>query len=236
VGIVHARSRRTYGRIRVTKELKAEGFCVNEKRIGRFMREEGLHAKAARKFKATTDSKHSRPVAPNTLNRNFSATEPNQKWVGDLTYLWTETGWLYLAVVIDLFSRKVVGWALDSSMTAELVCRAMNMAVTRRGRVAKTMCHFDRGSQYASDLFQALLQRCGFTCSMSRKGNCWDNSVAESFFHSLKVEAIHGITFRTKQEAKTAVFDWIEGFYNTNRRHSTLGYLAPDEFEQKFAA
>lgn len=236
VRLAHARSRRTYGRIRVTQELKSQGLCVNEKRVGQLMREEGLRAKAAKKYRATTDSAHSRPVAPNTLDRDFTATAPNQKWVGDITYLWTEAGWLYLAVVIDLFSRKVVGWSLDSRMTAELVCRALNMAVKSRGQVAQTMCHFDRGSQYASDLFQALLHRCGFTCSMSRKGNCWDNAVAESFFHSLKVEAVHGITFRTKDEARRAVFDWIECFYNTNRRHSALGYLSPAEFERRKAA
>ena len=236
VRLAHAQSRRTYGRIRVRRELKSQGITVSEKRVGRLMREEGLRAKAAKKYKATTDSAHSRPVAPNTLDRDFAATAPNQKWVGDITYLWTEAGWLYLAVVIDLFSRKVVGWALDSQMTAELVCRALTIAVKSRGQVAHTLCHFDRGSQYASDIFQALLHRCGFTCSMSRKGNCWDNAVAESFFHSLKVEAVYGITFRTKDEARRAVFDWIECFYNTNRRHSALGYLSPADFERRNAA
>ena len=236
VRIAHAQSRRTYGRIRVTRELKSQGIRVNEKRVGRLMREEGLRAKAAKKYRATTDSTHSRPVAPNTLDRDFTALAPNQKWVGDITYLWTEEGWLYLAVVIDLFSRKVVGWALDSRMTAELVCRALRMALKSRGEVAHTLCHFDRGSQYASDIFQALLHQCGFTCSMSRKGNCWDNAVAESFFHSLKVEAVHGITFRTKDEARRAVFDWIECFYNTKRRHSALGYLSPADFERRYAA
>jgi transposase InsO family protein len=236
VRMAHAKGRRTYGRVRVTQELKDDGVSVGEKRVGRLMREDGLRAKAAKKFKATTNSKHSQPVHPNTLDRDFTATAPNQKWVGDITYIWTEEGWLYLAVVIDLFSRKVVGWSLENRMTAELVCSALRMAVKRRGRVAPTLCHFDRGSQYASDVFQALLRRCKFTCSMSRKGNCWDNAVAESFFHSLKVEAIYGITFRTRHEARRAVFDWIECFYNTNRRHSALGYISPSAFEVKKAA
>jgi putative transposase len=231
IRIVHAESRRTYGRVRVTKELKAQGKKAAENRIGKLMKAEGCRAKAARKFKATTDSSHSRPVAPNTLDRDFTATAPNQKWVGDITYLWTMEGWLYLAVVIDLFSRKVVGWSLQERMTSELVCSAMRMAVKTRGCLATTLCHFDRGSQYASDVFQALLKRHGFECSMSRKGNCWDNAVAESFFHSLKVEAVHGETFRTRDEARRAVFDWLECFYNVKRRHSTLGYVSPTEFE-----
>ena len=230
--IVHAESRRTYGRIRVTRELKAQGTSVSEQRVGTLMKAEGCRAKAARKFKATTDSSHSRPVAPNTLERDFTATAPNQKWVGDITYIWTMEGWLYLAVVIDLFSRKVVGWSLQERMTSDLVCSALQMAVTTRGSVATTLCHFDRGSQYASDVFQALLKRHGFECSMSRKGNCWDNAVAESFFHSLKVEAIHGEIFRTRDEARRAIFDWLECFYNVKRRHSTLGYVSPSEFER----
>ena len=236
VRMAHAKSRRTYGRIRVTKELRDDGVSVGEKRVGRLMQKEGLRAKAAKKFKATTNSKHSQPVAPNTLDRDFTATAPNQKWVGDITYIWTEEGWLYLATVIDLFSRKVVGWSLESRMTAELVCSALQMAVKQRGGAASTLCHFDRGSQYASDVFQALLRRHGFTCSMSRRGNCWDNAVAESFFHSLKVEAVYGITFRTRDEARRAVFDWIECFYNTSRRHSALGYISPSAFEAKKAA
>ena len=229
--VAHAESRRTYGRVRVTKELKAQGKTVAEKRVGKLMKAEGCRAKGARKFKATTDSSHSRPVAPNTLDRDFTATAPNQKWVGDITYIWTMEGWLYLAVVIDLFSRKVVGWSLQEHMTSELVCSAMRMAVKTRGCMATTLCHFDRGSQYASDVFQALLKQYGFVCSMSRKGNCWDNAVAESFFHSLKVEAVHGETFRTRDEARRAVFDWLECFYNVKRRHSTLGYVSPTEFE-----
>lgn len=233
IRIVHADSRRTYGRIRVTDELVDNGCRVNEKRVGRLMREAGIRAKAARKFKATTDSEHSRPIAPNTLDRDFAATAPNQKWVGDITYIWTREGWLYLAVVIDLFSRKVVGWSLQERMTSELVCSALRMAVQTRGCVASTLCHFDRGSQYASDLFQALLKRYGFVCSMSRKGNCWDNAVAESFFHSLKIEAIYGEDFRTREEARRAVFDWLECFYNVKRRHSSLGSMSPTQFETK---
>lgn len=236
IAISHARSRRTYGRVRVTKDLRAEGILVNEKRVGRLMKEEGLRAKAARKFKATTNSKHDKRVHPNTLDRDFIATRPNEKWVGDITYLWTEEGWLYLAVVIDLFSRKVVGWAIQDRMTSDLVCTALRRAIKHRGCVAHTLCHFDRGSQYASDIFQALLKKHGFACSMSRKGNCWDNAVAESFFHSLKVEAVYGETIRTKNEARRSIFDWIEGFYNTHRRHSTLNYLSPAQFEKTMKA
>ena len=233
IRIAHAESRRTYGRIRVTDELRKAGVVVNEKRVGRLMRLNGIRAKAARKFKATTDSSHSRPVAPNTLDRDFFATAPNQKWVGDITYIWTQEGWLYLAVVIDLFSRKVVGWSLQERMTSELVCSAMRMAANSRGCIAPTLCHFDRGSQYASDIFQALLKRYGFVCSMSRKGNCWDNAVAESFFHSLKVEAVYGENFRTRDEARRAIFDWLECFYNVKRRHSSLGSMSPFQFETK---
>ena len=225
-------SQRTYGRVRVRRELRDQGINVGIKRVGDLMRQEGLRAKAAKKFRATTNSEHSKPVAENTLNRDFTATAPNQKWVGDITYIWTMEGWLYLAVVIDLFSRRVVGWSLSSRMTTELVCDALKMAVATRGRVADTLCHFDRGSQYASDIFQALLKRYGFTCSMSRKGNCWDNAVAESFFHSLKVEAIYGELFRTRDEARRTVFSWIECFYNLKRRHSALDYVSPAVFER----
>lgn len=234
--LAHATSRRTYGRVRVTKELRSKGIIVNEKRVGRLMKAEGLQAKAARKFKATTDSSHKKRIAPNTLARDFTAQAPNEKWVGDITYIWTQEGWLYLAVILDLYSRKVVGWSLAPRMTSSLVCAALRMAVANRGCVAQTLCHFDRGSQYASDIFQALLKRYGFTCSMSRKGNCWDNAVAESFFHSLKVEAIYGETFRTRDEARSAIFDWVECFYNVNRRHSALGYVSPLEFELREAA
>lgn len=234
IRIIHADSRRTYGRIRVTRELRDGGLILNEKRIGRLMKAEGLRAKAARKFKATTDSKHTKPVAENVLNREFSATAPNQKWVGDITYIWTAEGWLYLAVIIDLFSRKVVGWSLQERMTSDLVCAALQMAVKSRGCLAEVLCHFDRGSQYAGHLFQALLKRYGFVCSMSRRANCWDNAVAESFFHSLKVEAVYGENFKTRKDARIAIFDWLEGFYNNKRRHSTLGYVSPRRFEENY--
>lgn len=232
IRIAHAESRRTYGRKRVTKELRERGLSIGEKRVGRLMKLEKLQAKAARKFKVTTDSRHHHPIAPNILARDFNADAPNQKWAGDITYLWTGEGWLYLAVVMDLYSRRIVGWALKERLGSALVCAALQMAVKHRGRFG-TLCHFDRGTEYASDVFQALLRRCGFRCSMSRKGNCWDNAVVESFFHSLKVEAVHGETFRTRDEARRAVLGWLEGFYNTTRRHSSLGYLSPREFEQR---
>lgn len=234
--VVHAESRRTYGRIRIRRELKENGIWVNEKRIARLMKAEGLRAKAAKKFKATTDSAHHLPVAANLLDRDFVATAANEKWVGDMTYIWTGEGWLYLAVVIDLFSRRVVGWSMKNRMTSDIACEALKMAVNNRGCAAETLCHFDRGGQYASNIFQALLRNSGFKCSMSRKGNCWDNAVAESFFHTLKVEAVHDETFVTREQARNAIFDWIECFYNVKRRHSTLGYLSPANFELKQAA
>jgi putative transposase len=233
--VLHASTRRVYGRIRLTRELRSQGERVNEKRVRRIMKQEGLQAKATRRFKATTDSHHKHHVWPNELARNFNAEAPNEKWVGDLTYIRTDEGWLYLAVVLDLYSRRVVGWALRDRMASKLVCDALQMAVRNRGASAPVLCHFDRGSQYAGGLFQALLRRYGFRCSMSRRGNCWDNSVAESFFHSLKVEAIYGERFATKEQARSAIFDWIECFYNTRRRHSSLDYLSPADFETRAA-
>lgn len=232
--VSHADSRKTYGRIRLTKELQAEGITINEKKVRRLMRQEGLKPKAAKRYKQTTDSSHTLPRAEHLLGRNFCASAPNQKWVGDITYIYTNEGWLYLSTIIDLFNRKVVGWAMDETMTSALVCSSLTMAVNNTGSTANTLCHFDQGSQYASNIFQALLKHNGFTCSMSRKGNCWDNAVAESFFHTLKVETINGVTFKTREEAKSVVFEYIEGFYNNKRRHSSLGYLSPVEFEKKY--
>jgi putative transposase len=232
---IHASTRRVYGRVRLTRELCARGEFVNEKRVRRIMKLEGLQAKATRRFKATTDSEHRHPVWPNELARDFKADSPNEKWVGDITYIRTDEGWLYLAVILDLYSRRVIGWALRDRMTSELVCDALQMAVKIRGVSAPVLCHFDRGSQYAGGLFQALLRRYDLRCSMSRRANCWDNAVAESFFHSLKVEAIYGERFTSKEQARTAIFDWIECFYNTTRRHSSLNYLSPADFEMRVA-
>ena len=182
---------------------------------------------------ARTDVVHT--LAPNVLDRQFSATAPNQKWVADFTYVWTREGWLFVAVVIDLFSRRVVGWSMQSEMTAQLVADALVMAVWRRGRTTALVHHSDRGSQYTSEHFQKLLREIGVTCSMSRAGNVWDNAVAESFFSTLKTERIHRRHYQTRNEARADIFDFIERYYNTTRRHSKLGYLSPLDFEQQHA-
>jgi len=200
------------------------------------MRRQGLRAKAARKFKATTNSNHSLPVAQNLLQQNFTAAGPNQVWVGDITYIGTDEGWLYLAVVLDLFSRKVVGWSMSDRMTATLVCDALKMALFRRKRPRGVIMHTDRGSQYCSREHRDLLDANGLVASMSAKGNCYDNAAMESWNHSLKVEAIHGERLATRKQAKDLVFEYIEVDYNRNRLHSTLGYISPEQFERAHAA
>lgn len=200
------------------------------------MKRQNLRAKAAKKFKATTNSKHNLPVAPNLLQQDFSATAPNQKWVGDITYLWTDEGWLYLAVVIDLYSRLVVGWAMSERMTADLVCQALHTALWRRRMPKGVIVHSDRGSQYCSAQYQQLLTKHALVCSMSAKGNCYDNACAESFFHTMKVETIHGERFQTREVMRQTVFEYIEVDYNRNRRHSANGSISPMAFEAKKAA
>lgn len=195
------------------------------------LRRQGLRAKAARKFKATTNSNHSLPVAENLLQQDFTAQRPNQVWVGDITYIGTDEGWLYLAVVMDVFSRKIVGWSMSDRMPASLVCDALRMALFRRKRPRGVIMHTDRGSQYCSHDHRELLDKNGLIASMSAKGNCYDNAAMESWNHSLKVEAIHGERFGTRAQAKAQVFDYIEVYYNRQRLHSTLGYLSPAEFE-----
>jgi putative transposase len=228
------KNRETYGRRRLYRALGTQGTVVNIKTIGNILRQKGLRAKAARKYKATTNSSHKLPVAANILNREFQATEPNQKWAGDITYVSTLEGWLYVAVFIDLFNRKVVGWSLGDRITSELVCDAFGMACKRRSPPKSVICHSDRGSQYASREFQNLLNGVDFVGSMSRKGNCWDNAVVESFFGSFKTEVINGNLFRTRNEARRTIFEWIELFYNPTRLHSFLGYTSPDEYEASF--
>jgi transposase InsO family protein/transposase-like protein len=210
----------------------ADAGCVrNRKTIAKSMKRQGLRAKAARKFKVTTDSTHDKPVAANLLNQDFSAAAPNAKWVGDITYLWTDQGWLYLAVVIDLYSRKVIGWSMSERMTATLVCDALMMALWRRHFPKDVIMHTDRGSQYCSDAHQSLLRKHQLVCSMSGVGNCYDNAVAESFFHTLKVEAIHGERFYERSKMQHAVFEYIEVDYNRKRRHSSVGMISPEAFE-----
>ena len=219
------------GAPRITRLLRQEGLMVSRKRVANLMRINGLRAKAARKYKATTNSNHNLPVAPNLLQQDFTATAPNQKWVSDITYVPTDEGWLYLAVVVDLYSRLVVGWAMSERMTAQLVCDALQMALWRRKKPAQVIVHSDRGSQYCSHDYQRLLRQHELICSMSKKGDCYDNAAMESWNHSLKVEAVHGERFVTRQAAKAQLYDYIEVYYNRQRLHSRLGYLSPEAFE-----
>ena len=229
----HQESRGTYGSPRVTPELKEQGIGVCENTVARYMREAGIAVKPKKRFvPRTTDSAHEHPVAPNRLERNFAATAPDRKWACDLTYLFTEEGWLYLSVVIDLFSRKVVGWSMsDDLKAAGSVAEALEMALARRKPQAGLLHHSDRGVQYACDRYRSLLAGHGIECSMSRPGNCYDNAAAESFFGTLKSELVHRTRYRTRDEARASVFQWIECWYNRRRRHSSLGYLSPEAFE-----
>lgn len=228
---VHHESRETYGSPRVYQALKQKDVPCSENRVARLMKEDGLRAKAKRRFKVTTNSKHNLPVAPNLLQRDFSPKEPDQVWAGDITYIWTAAGWLYLAVVIDLFSRSVVGWAMNKHMARHLVMDALTMAVQRRRPSPGLIFHSDRGSQYASADFQTLLAKHGMLCSMSRKGDCWDNAPVESFFGSLKQELVFHQKYPTRFHARQSIFEYIERFYNRHRLHSTLGFKSPALFE-----
>lgn len=225
-------SRQTYGTRRIQNDLDQQGQCVSRARIGRLMRQAGLRGKTRRRFRATTNSNHTLPVAPNRLDRQFQVAEPDRVYVGDITYVATGEGWLYLAVFLDLFSRQVVGWAMSAWLTADLVVDALQMARWRRRPDKGLLVHSDRGSQYASGRFQTMLKDHGYIGSMSRKGNCWDNAPAESFFHTLKTELIHHCRFETREEAKQQIFEYIEVFYNRQRKHSTVGYQTPAEFDQ----
>ena len=230
------RHRGRYGAPRLTEELRELGYAYDEKTVAGSLRRQGLKARAARRFKATTNSKHNLPVAPNLLEQDFAAARANEKWVQDITYLWTEQGWLYLAVVIDLHSRQVVGWAMSDRMKATLVCDALRMALFRRGMPRGVIVHSDRGSQYCSRAFQALLAKHGLRPSMSKRGDCYDNACAESFFHSLKIELTYGQRYRTREQARHEVFEYIETYYNRIRRHSALGHISPAAFELLNAA
>lgn len=223
--------RSRYGQARIWPELLAAGVHCSYNRFKRRYRLLGLKAKGRKKFKVTTDSGHNLGFAPNLLNRDFRTTNINQKWVGDITYIPTEQGWLYLAVLIDLHSRTVVGWAMSKRINQMLVCDALEMALRNRGYPTGVIIHSDRGSQYCSKRYQKLLTRAQLKCSMSRKGNCWDNAVAESFFGRLKVELIHDVIYLTRDSAKSAIFEYIETYYNRIRRHSALDYRTPYEVE-----
>lgn len=227
----HEKSRGTYGARRIAEEVKSHGSPCGRFKAGTLMRMAGVEAKQKKKFKVTTDSKHTLPVAPNLLNREFKIKEPDKVYVSDITYIWTHEGWLYLAVIIDLFSRQVVGWSLNSRMSKELIMNALRMAIGRRQPLPGLMLHSDRGSQYCSTKFQKMLKANQMISSMSRKGNCWDNAVAESFFGSLKTERVFFANYMTREAAKRDIVDYIEMFYNSNRRHSYLGYLCPKDYE-----
>jgi transposase InsO family protein len=228
---LHAASDGTYGSPRIHRDLIAEGKAISRKRVARVMRDNGLVGEAPRRFRRTTDSKHQLPIADNIVARNFAPPAPNQVWAADITYVRTWAGWLYLAVVIDLFSRRVVGWAVADHMRKELVLSALTMAFDARRPSAGLVCHSDRGSQYASQAHRDALDHHGAICSMSRKGDCWDNAVVESFFGTLKQELLYRRAWPTRAAAIEAIGEYIERFYNTRRRHSTLGYLSPLEYE-----
>ena len=230
---IHAdQDMRCYGSPRMHQELAARGRTVCENTVAKLMADHGLRAASAPKFKATTDSNHSHPVAQNTLNREFEQASPDRVWLADITYVWTREGWLYLACVLDTYSRKIVGWSMGERITQQLVIDALRMALgRRRDREEELLHHSDRGSQYASGAFQELLREENITCSMSRKGNCWDNAMMESFFATLKKERLHREEYATRAEARASVFDYIERFYNRLRRHSALGYVSPEQYE-----
>jgi transposase InsO family protein len=225
-------SRSSYGSRRIMRQLISEGYKIGRYKVRRIMRDLGLKAKTPKRFKLTTDSRHSLPVAPNLLDRKFDVTTANTVWTADITYVWTLEGWLYLAVVMDLFSRQIVGWAMDKRMKKKLVIDALSMAYWQRKPPKRLLHHSDRGSQYASHDYQNLLKSYGMKASMSRKGNCWDNSPMERFFRSLKSERLTACRFHTRYQAKSEVLDYIS-YYNGIRLHSTLGYLAPITYEKE---
>ena len=229
IGVAHAESRSTYGSPRIHADLVGEGIRISRKRVARLMREQGLRGRGKKAFVRTTDSQHDLPVVSNLLDRDFTATAPNERWVGDVTALRTPQGWLYLAVLLDLYSRIVVGWGLSAVNDRRLALRALEMALQRRAPPKGLLHHTDQGSPYASHDYQKALDVHGITCSMSRRGNCYDNAVAESFFNTLKVEV--GEWFESAGAANRELFDFIETFYNGRRRHSSLGYLSPRDFE-----
>ena len=220
-----------YGSRRLQQRFSQTGFTVSRRRVRRLMKEQNLFCKLTRQVKATTDSNHNKPIADNLLQRQFKVMAPNRYWVGDISYIPTQEGWLYLATVIDLYSRKIVGWSMSDRLKAELVNNALLMAIWQRKPLKGLIWHTDQGSQYASHSHRKILKQHQLIQSMSRKGNCWDNAVAESFFHTLKTELTHHHIFKTRQEAKNAIFEYIEVFYNRIRIHSTTNYCSPTQFE-----
>jgi putative transposase len=232
---IHQASRETFGSPRIYKALNRQGLNISRPRVARLMKVAGVKGKFYRRFRTTINSSHSHAIANNLLKRDFIATKPNEKWAGDITYIPTLEGWLYLAVVIDLFSRKVIGWSMGERITAELATNALEMARKARGEVAGVIYHSDRGVQYASDAFQKHLKSILAVCSMSGKGDCWDNAVVESFFGTLKLELDLHASIGTREKTKGVIFEWIEVFYNRQRLHSSIDYFAPAVFEENWS-
>ena len=232
IGVIHAEVKGRYGSPRMAAELNARGHPCSENTVARLMREHGVRAKAPRRSVRTTDSRHGLPVAENVLGRDFDPAGPNAAWAADITYIPTADGWLYLAVVEDLFSRMIVGWAMDGAMESRLVVDALERAIRKRVPGEGLVAHSDRGSQYASDHYRGVLGRHGVACSMSRVAQCWDNAPVESFFASLKRELVHDERYTTREQAKASIFEYLEVFYNRVRRHSSLGFVSPVEYER----
>ena len=231
----HQMSRRTYGSPRITVELNANGTPCGKNRIARLMRLHGIFAKTKRRFRVTTHSNHNLPVAENLLNRRFETDKPNKVWLSDITYIRTQEGWLYLSTVLDLFNRQVIGWSMDDRLTQDLVLQALHQALGRRKADPGVIFHSDRGSQYAGHAFRSVLKQHQFSQSMSATGNCYDNAVMESFFHTLKTEVVYFERYRTRADARQSIFEYIEVFYDRIRRHSSLGYLSPLDFANRMS-
>lgn len=232
---IHRDNRGVYGSPRIYREIKAEGVPCSRKRVARIMHEKGLRGRQKRRFTVTTDSRHDFPLASNLVKRQFTAESPNRVWVSDITYIWTMEGWLYLCIILDLYSRIVTGWAMDSQMTIELTIKALSMAVTHRNPSPGLVFHSDRGIQYAADGFRERIDEHQMIQSMSRKGDCWDNACAESFFATLKTEEVFHRIYKTRDEAMKCIFEYIAVFYNRRRRHSFLDFVSPEEYESRMA-
>ena len=236
VASIYQQSDQSYGRLRIVEHLQRQGHKIGHERVRRSLRRQGLRPVYKAPYKVTTDSQHDKPVAPNVLNRRFDCWQPNQAWAGDITYVYTRQGWLYLAVIIDLAKRKVVGWSMSERMRAGLVCDALTMAYQQRNPPAGLIMHTDRGSQYASKRYRRLINDYAMIASMSRRANCWDNSVPESFFKTLKVERVRRQTYATREHARIDIVNWMEGFYNRFRLHSSIGYQTPVDAEASLMA
>jgi putative transposase len=232
---VYMESKRRYGSPKITKILNQEGCNVSQKTVTRIMRENGLRSKTVKKYKATTNSKHSYPVYPNLLNQQFQVDKPGTVWVGDITYIWTKQGWLYLATIMDLFSRRIIGWDMSNRMTKDLTITALQRAIAQQPPKKGLIHHSDRGSQYAANEYQAILRNYQMTTSMSRKGNCYDNACIESFHSVLKRELVFHEKYQTREEAKRSIFDYIMTFYNYKRIHSAIQYMSPMAYEKRYA-